>query len=309
MAGLELSGFRATVLGSRGMLARDLIESLVRSGCTAAGFDLPEVDITNEETIKASLLQSGHPPEVVINCAAYTAVDKAETDPEIAYAVNAGGPEKLAGICTPLKIPVIHISTDYVFDGHSPSPYREEDTPYPLSIYGKSKLDGEIAIRSNASEYLILRTAWLYGVHGQNFVKTILRLAREREELRIVSDQRGSPTWTQDLANAITLIISNIATDRVKIPWGTYHFCNTGETTWYDFARAIVEEAQLYETLKVRRILPISTGDYPLPAKRPANSALDCRRISTTFKLHQPPWRQSLAAMVKALLSGDKSAA
>lgn len=298
------------VLGSRGMLAGDLIESLHESGFPIQGFDLPEVDITSPGTIRNCLLQSGHPPGMVVNCAAYTAVDRAESDPETAFAVNAEGPGNLARICASLKVPLIHISTDYVFDGDSARPYREDDIPRPLGAYGKSKLDGENLVRANTSEFLIIRTAWLYGVQGQNFVKTILRLAREREELRIVSDQRGSPTWTRDLADALVKIIARVAANRENIPWGAYHFCSAGETTWYDFATAIVEEARAFEPLKVRNILPIPTSDYPLPAKRPAYSALDCRRISTTFKLHPPPWRPSLSAMMRSLYArGDQSTA
>ena len=243
-------------------------------------------------------------PALVINCAAYTAVDRAETEQDIAYAVNRDGPANIAKACDIIKAPLIHISTDYVFDGESDRPYREDDPPNPLSIYGRSKYEGEEAVRASLPHHLIVRTAWLYGALGENFVKTILKLARSREELKIVADQRGSPTWTRDLADALVQISKSLLENRGMIRWGTYHFCNAGQTTWHGFAEEIAAQAGSREPLLVKRISPIGTKDYPLPAKRPAWSVLDCAKIQEIFKIIPPNWKTSLSRMMQEFYSG-----
>jgi dTDP-4-dehydrorhamnose reductase len=196
---------------------------------------------------------------------------------------------------------MIHLSTDYVFDGTARHPYREDDTANPLSVYGQSKWEGEEAVRSLLGEHLIIRTAWLFGVHGQNFVKTILRLARERDEVRVVADQYGSPTWTADLADALVEMTRLILISPHDIPWGTYHFCGAGQTTWHAFAQAILDEGGARETLRASRIIPISTADYPTVAARPSWSVLDCGKLLATFGIAPLPWRDGLAKLMEAL--------
>ncbi len=282
------------------MLGSEVVEGLV-----AAGFDVdtpnrPAVDITDSASLGPVFSKSA-PPRLVINCAAYTAVDKAESETEEAFAVNRDGPANLAHECRRAGVPLIHISTDYVFDGKARQPYRETDPASPIGAYGKSKWEGEEAVRSRLSEHVIVRTAWLYGARGNNFVKTILRLAREREELSIVDDQFGCPTWTRDLAGSIVRIAGRILAEREGISWGTYHFCGRGVTNWYGFARAIVEKARQWEHLKVIELKPIPTTSYPTPAERPAWSVLDCTKIEKEFGISILPWEESLACMLEEL--------
>ena len=189
---------------------------------------------------------------------------------------------------------LIHVSTDYVFDGSASRPYGEEDRIAPLEMYGQSKWEGEEAVRSCHREHVIVRTAWLYGHHAQNFVKTMLRLAREREVLRVVDGQRGCPTWSRNLAKARATMCQRIMQGGNLEPWGTYHFCGAGQTTWYGFAQAIFEEALAFEPLKVREVVPIPTAVYPTLAQRPAYSALDCAKIQSVFGIMSRPWRESL---------------
>ncbi len=285
------------VLGSLGMLGRDLVERIRQDGMRATGLDMPGIDIT--KAVETEDLIGSIAPDVVINCAAYTAVDKAEIEIEAAYAVNRDGAANIARACNRLRIPLIHISTDYVFDGSAKRAYREDDAANPISIYGRSKWEGEEAIRSALNEHLIVRTSWLFGSHGNNFVKTILRLAREREELRIVADQHGCPTWTGDLSKALAQISKQILEDEISARWGTYHFCGEGETTWYGFTQAIIEEERQREKLKAARIVPISTTEYPLPAKRPQRSALDCAKIKSAFGIAPAPWRKGLVKVLQ----------
>jgi dTDP-4-dehydrorhamnose reductase len=287
------------VIGSLGMLARDLLVRLESEGFTTLGWDLPEVDITNAEQLSAQLATSA--PRMIINCAAYTAVDRAEQEPDLAFAVNRDGPAHLAAACRQLTMPLLHLSTDYVFDGNATRPYREDDPANPLGIYGHSKWQGEEAVRSRLSQHLIVRTAWLYGVHGHNFVKTILRLAREREELQVVADQFGCPTWTGDLAEALIKMAKQVLAGLENHLWGTYHFCGAGQTTWHGFAQAIVEECRKRENLKVSRIIPIATSDYPTAAQRPQWSVLDCGKIEAAFRITPPPWQEGLAETAKEM--------
>lgn len=287
------------VLGHRGMLGRDLLARLQSSGRPAIGLDVEEIDITQAQDVR-SIIEDHH-PALVINCAAYTAVDRAESEPDLAFAVNRDGPGNLADVCHDPGIPLIHISTDYVFDGKADRPYRETDAVNPINVYGRSKWEGEQVVRTRLARHLIVRTAWLYGVHGQNFVKTILKLARDREELRVVADQYGGPTWTGDMSDALVAMTSQVLTDSGSIQWGTYHYCNAGATTWYDLARLIVEEARQNELLKVNRVVPISSAEYPLPTPRPAYSVLDCTKIKRVFGITPRPWAIALADMLKAL--------
>ncbi|MGB3760759.1 MAG: dTDP-4-dehydrorhamnose reductase [Rivularia sp. (in: cyanobacteria)] len=254
----------------------------------------PVVELAQPETIKDLIKQ--HQPEIIVNAAAYTSVDKAESEPELANTVNAIASKVLAQEAEKLRALLIHISTDYVFDGKSSSPYQEHDLTNPLSVYGKTKLAAEQAIRSNCSNHIILRTAWVYGTGGKsNFVKTMLRLGAEKTELKIVADQIGSPTRAKEIAQTIALLIAQNPCET-----GTYHYTNSGVASWYDFAVAIFEEARLLDfPLKIERVIPITTSEYPTAATRPKYSVLNCAKISSRLEFYPPHWRQSLREMLQ----------
>ncbi len=290
---------KIVVIGSKGMLAQDLIPRLRNADIEVIGLDLPELDITRSEDISHRInIES---PFCVINCAAYTAVDKAESEPDIAFAVNRDGSANLALACNKLNIPLLHISTDFVFNGNSKQPYSEDNIAEPLSIYGLSKWEGEQAIRASHSKHIIIRTAWLFSTHGKNFMKTMLRLAHEREEISVVNDQFGCPTWTGDLADALLTIVLKLKDKDNFNHWGTYHFCGSGHTTWYGFTCAIVDEAQKYDSLKVRSIRPINTGHYPTQAQRPVWSVLNTEKITSIFGIYPLPWKKALSEVIKML--------
>ncbi len=283
------------VIGHRGMLGCDFLARLQADDRRPIGLDVQEIDITRATQVEAAL--GDYHPALVVNCAAYTAVDKAESEPDAAYAVNRRGPENLAVACSRHRLPLIHISTDYVFDGKATQPYKEDDPAHPINVYGHSKWEGEEAIRANLPEHLIVRTAWLYGIHGNSFVRTIRRLANEREELRIVADQYGSPTWTGDLSDALARISADLLTGAIHGAWGTYHFTNSGQTSWYDFARLIVEHARRTGEVKVQRVVPIASTEYPVATPRPAYSVLDCSRITRKFGIVPRSWETAFAEM------------
>ncbi len=265
--------------------------------------DRAALDITDAPAVHAVLEETR--PAVVINAAAYTAVDRAEQEPALAFAVNREGPRHLAAACRRLEIPLLHLSTDYVFDGAHSEPYREEDPVAPLGVYGRSKWEGEEAVRQTQAAHLILRVSWVFGEHGHNFVKTILRLASERDELRVVMDQQGRPTYAGDIARVLLVLAERIGAGKEEAWAGTYHYCGTPATTWHGFAQAIIELASAYEPLRVRTLIPITTAEYPTPARRPANSVLACDRFEARFGMMAHPWREGLAATVQALL-GDR---
>ncbi|WP_418791090.1 dTDP-4-dehydrorhamnose reductase [Phosphitispora sp. TUW77] len=249
------------ITGSNGMLGHAVTAILAKQH-KLTGLDLPELDITNLAAVESAMTSCR--PDLIINAAAYTDVDGCETNENQAFAVNATGPRNLAVVANKLNIPLVHISTDYVFDGTSIIPYKESDTPNPQSIYGKSKLAGEQHVRDLCSKHYIIRTSWLYGEHGENFVSTMLRLAQERDELGIVNDQTGSPTYTADLAQAIAGLITQPA-------YGTYHITNSGTCTWYEFTLEIFKQAGIRGV----RVNPITTEEINRPAPRPGNSVLD----------------------------------
>jgi len=239
-------------------------------------------------------------PHIIVNPAAHTAVDKAESEPDLAMAINGTAPCVFAEEAKKLDALLIHYSTDYVFDGTKASPYIESDSPNPQSVYGKTKLAGEQAIIASGCKHIILRTSWVYGVHGGNFVKTILRLAKERNELRIVADQYGAPTWARLLAESTAQIIGKYSEDKS----GIYHLTPTGRTNWHQFAEEIVRLARQYDDAlkdKPLTIHPIATHEYPVPAKRPANSSLSTDKIHKTFGLELPSWEDDLAECVRQL--------
>jgi dTDP-4-dehydrorhamnose reductase len=274
------------------MLAQELLPCLQQAGFSVVGRGRPELDITQKASINAVFEEVR--PDICINTAAYTAVDKAESDAAGAFAVNRDGVASLAEACRAVAIPCIHLSTDYVFPGTASRPYLEEDPTAPLGVYGRSKWEGEEAVRAMHREHLIVRTAWLYGHHGSNFVKTMLRLARERQVLQVVHDQHGCPTWTRELARALTVMCQHLAQAQDGHLWGTYHFCGAGQTTWYDFARAIFAEVSPSDVLSIQRVDPIPTTAYPTPAQRPTYSVLDCSKIQRVFGITPRPWRDSL---------------
>lgn len=292
------------VIGSSGMLGADLVEALGEAGLKTVALARPELDITRAESVR-SALDRVDSPGLVINCAAYTAVDQAESEPEAAFAANRDGPAHLADACGKLGVPLLHISTDYVFDGTSRRPYKEEDPVNPINVYGLSKLQGEEAVRSGLFEHIIVRTSWLYGQRGRNFVKTILKLAGEREELRVVCDQHGCPTWSLDLARCLVRISRLVLSAPESVPWGTYHFCGKGATTWYEFAAAILTEAKRSRPENLARLTPVSTSAYPTPAARPVYSVLDCVKIAEAFEIFPPEWEKSLAGMLEKLRGGS----
>jgi dTDP-4-dehydrorhamnose reductase len=237
--------------------------------------------------------------DVVINAAAYTAVDRAESEASLAQAVNEIAVGRLAEACANRGVPLIHVSTDYVYDGTKPAPYVESDATNPLNVYGRTKLAGENLIRDCLEAHVILRTSWVYSAHGANFVKTMLRLGAERDDLRIVDDQKGAPTSAADLAQAVMTIAPFLAAPGDKSRFGTFHFANQGETSWRQFAEEIFRQAS-WAGIRAR-VSPIAAADYPTPARRPANSRLDTTKIRKIFAITPPPWQESLAPVLADL--------
>lgn len=273
--------------GCAGQLGRELKRSLACLGNVVA-CDRHQLDLAQADALREAVRTIA--PTVIVNAAAYTAVDRAEAEPAVADTINAVAPGILAGEAKRLGALLIHYSTDYVFDGSKATAYTEDDNPAPLSAYGRSKLRGEQAIAASGARHLIFRTSWVYGLHGANFMKTMLRMAKERSELRVVADQIGAPTWTRHLADVTALVIA-----RRDIPGGLYHLTAAGETSWHGYAEAIFAAARaaglLDKSPVVRRI---TSADYPLPAARPANSRLDCSRFRRDFGLALPDWRIGL---------------
>lgn len=288
------------VIGSGGMLGCEVVEKLKSAGFKVVPLDIQEIDITKQESTR-SVLDRIEAPRLLINCAAYTAVDKAESEQDAAFAANRDGPANLADECDRLGIPLFHISTDYIFNGRADRPYKEEDAADPINIYGISKWQGEEAVRSLVSEHIIVRTSWLFGERGQNFVKTMLRLGAEREELGVVADQYGCPTWSSDLAACLVRIAQRVLLKTEDVPWGTYHFCGAGITTWYDFASAILDGAGQRSSCGTARVKPLPTSSYPTAAARPMYSALDCGKIKACFGIAPPAWQKSLGCLLDEL--------
>jgi dTDP-4-dehydrorhamnose reductase len=283
------------VIGANGQLGWEVCGRGEKKSFDIVPLDLPDFDVTEPSEVKKAVGQAG--ASLIINASAYTAVDTAESEPEVAFAVNRDGPAYLATSCDEIGIPLIHISTDYVFDGSKSDPYLETEPVSPLGIYGKSKAAGETEIRNTLKEHIIIRTAWLYGLHGNNFVKTMLRLGKEKEILSVVADQYGCPTYAADLADAILAIATKIS-ERRNVTWGTYHYCGKGVTSWHGFAQEIFDLANHYDRFQVKEVMPITTSDYPTPAQRPVNSGMDCSLLTKNFGISLRPWQESLADMV-----------
>jgi dTDP-4-dehydrorhamnose reductase len=261
------------------------------------------VDITNARSMQQAMEQ--HRPDIVVNAAAYTAVDRAESEPETAFAINRDGVAVLAELCAERKVTLIHVSTDYVFDGSKSSAYVEDDPIAPLGVYGASKAAGERALREKLEQHLILRTSWVYSQFGGNFVKTMLRLAETKDEVRIVADQQGCPTAAEDLAEAITSIVRSLRSGGRPI-FGTFHLAGRGETTWCGFATEIFA-LRAAQGRRTPRVTAVGTTDYPTAAKRPANSRLDCGKIEKAYGVMLPPWQKSLTAILEALATRERA--
>ncbi len=287
--------------GAQGQLGWELQRRALAAGLTVDASDREDLDITDAGSVRARL--AAVRPALVVNAAAYTAVDKAESDREAAFAVNRDGPANLARACAEHGIPLIHVSTDYVFDGSRPGAYGEDDPVAPLGVYGSSKFAGEEAVRAACPQHVILRTAWVYGVHGHNFVKTMLRLGRERDSLRVVDDQHGCPTFAGDLADAVLEIAARLRTGDVPAEgWGTFHCTGSGHTSWCGFAREIFGQVASRGD-RVPEVQGIASSDYPTPARRPANSVLDCSRLAHVYGIRLRDWRPALAEMLDATLA------
>lgn len=270
------------------------------AGFDCVGLSRQELDLTNVDMIRRVIREIK--PDIIINPAAYTAVDRAESEPELAYAINAIAPGVIAEEAGKLGSALVHFSTDYVYDGGKSTPYEEDDQVNPISIYGKSKLAGEDAIRAVGVPHLILRTSWVYGAYGKNFLKTIIRLASEREELGIVADQFGAPTAGISIAEGLEKLLLKWVPE-YEHQTGVYHFTNTGSTTWHGFACEIVKQYSAIQRLKVdeKNIKPLTTADYPTPAARPANSCLNHEKLKSTFGLVLPTWQEGLKSVIKQI--------
>ena len=283
------------VVGKSGQLARSLVDAAARRDIPLVALGRPDLDLRNPGTIDR--LVGVTEPHAIVNAAAYTAVDKAETDAASAFAINRDGAALLAQAAATLGLPFVHISTDYVFDGRRISSYREDDPAAPLSVYGQSKLESEIVVQQACSWAHVLRTSWVYSAYGQNFVTTMLKLAQDRPMVQVVDDQHGAPTAAADIADAILRILTR---PQPRSDGGLYHLAASGETSWYGFADAIFTSwaRRGWRIPKLRRI---TTADYPHIAKRPANSRLDCSKIADALGIRLPDWRSSLETCLDAL--------
>ena len=279
------------LIGKNGQVGWELCRTLAPLAEVVA-VDYPEINFT--DTVALRRLVAGARPDVVVNAAAYTAVDKAETEKELCHQINATGPGVLAEEARKIGALVVHYSTDYIFDGTKPTPYVETDAPNPLGAYGESKLAGDQAVRASGADHLIFRLCWVYGARGQNFMLTMQRLAREREKLRVVRDQFGCPTWSRMIAESTALALRQViaSTDRSAYN-GAYHLAASGLTSWHGFASRIIELMPDADR-KCREVEEITTTEYPTPAKRPACSVLNCGKLEKTFGLRLPDWETSL---------------
>jgi len=289
------------LFGANGQLGRDFVRAAKARNVPLAALARAEADMSSEGAVRDAMAR--HRPNLVVNAGAYTKVDLAEKEPEAARLDNETGPRILAQACAAASIPLVHVSTDYVFDGTKPGAYVETDPIAPLGVYGATKCAGEAAVREALRDHLILRTAWVYGEFGNNFLKTMLRLAATRDELRVVADQRGCPTSSADLAQAILRIAPRLmAKDSI---WGTYHYTGEGVTTWHGFATRIVA-AQAPLTGRAPRVTAITTADYPTPARRPANSELDCSLFARTFGFAGRPWTEETDTITRAVIGTEQ---
>ncbi len=295
---------RLLVIGRHGQLASCLAErAAARPDTELTMLGRPEIDLERLETLEAAIGDAA--PDLIVNAAAYTAVDQAEDEPERAHKVNAEAPGLIAAAARAAGAPLIHVSTDYVFDGNSAQPYREDASTNPQSVYGRTKLAGEEAVRQAMGDYLIVRTAWVYSPFGKNFVRTMMTLAQTRDRLSVVADQRGNPSSAHDLADGLLAAAAALAAGRGGT--GTYHLAGTGAASWFEFAAAIQEECAR-AGLPSAHVQPIATADWPTRAARPANSVLDCSKFASDFGYRMPEWRRSLPLVVSQIAETARAA-
>ncbi|WP_095198622.1 dTDP-4-dehydrorhamnose reductase [Mesorhizobium carmichaelinearum] len=291
---------RLVVTGRDGQVAASLLEAgQAHAGVEVVAIGRPELDLARPETVIDAIVVAK--PDIVVSAAAYTAVDQAEDEPDLAFAVNATGAGKVAEAAARLGVPIIHLSTDYVFDGSASRPYIETDATAPLGVYGASKLAGEQAVAAAGPRHLILRTAWVYSPFGRNFVKTMLRLAADRDEISVVADQWGNPTSALDIADAILHAAAMLHGDKDFDAFGVYHLAGTGETNWSGFARHILDTSQASGG-PWADVRDIATKDYPTKARRPANSRLSSAKFAAVFGWGAPEWRESTKRVVRRIL-------
>ncbi|MCP2136101.1 dTDP-4-dehydrorhamnose reductase [Rhizobium sp. SLBN-94] len=293
---------RLAVTGKNGQVVSAL-QALASADLEIVALGRPELDLAQPETVLQALRDAK--PDVVVSAAAYTAVDKAESEPELAFAVNRDGARAVAQAANELGVPIIHLSTDYVFDGTKATAYVETDAIGPMSVYGLSKLEGENTVAENTPNHAILRTAWVYSEYGNNFVKTMLRLGESRDEINVVADQFGCPTSANDIASAIVEIARQLSADSSPRLRGVFHLSGTGETNWANFAKQIFAFSA-ENGGKPMIVHDIVTAQYPTPAKRPANSRLDCSKLEEVFGIRLPAWQTSTRAVVTALAQSKK---
>jgi len=288
---------KVLITGANGQVGRELTAIAHQLEIDHVSYNRAQLDITDAIAIQAMIDEQK--PDVVINAAAYTAVDAAENDSDAAFSVNRDGVENLALSCRSSDIPLLHISTDFVFDGKKSGAYKEDDKTNPLSVYGVSKLAGEEVLRATCDKHIILRTSWVYSVHGDNFVKTMLRLMRERDQLQVVDDQWGCPTSAQSIAVTLLAIASTVVEKGVEA-WGVYHFCSSGRTSWYAFAKEILRLASEKECLDIS-MTPISSEQWKSTAIRPKNSELSTKKLERTFGIEIELWQDQLSSVISSL--------
>lgn len=284
---------KVLVTGVKGQLGYDVVNELEKRGMEAVGVDIQEMDITNAESVNQVIGEAA--PDAVIHCAAYTAVDAAEDNVEVCRKVNADGTQNIANMCKKMDIPMIYISTDYVFDGEGERPWQPEDERHPLNVYGQTKYEGELAVQNTLDKYYIVRIAWVFGVNGKNFIKTMLNLGQTRDHLTVVNDQFGSPTYTYDLAR---LLVDMIQTDK----YGIYHATNEGICTWYEFACEIFKQAGMNV-----QVDPVTADQYPAKAKRPSNSRMSKDKLTENGFEKLPTWQDALNRYLVALKENEKN--
>lgn len=278
---------KVLVTGVKGQLGNDVVNELVKRGIEAVGVDIQEMDITDADCVRKVISEAA--PDAVIHCAAYTAVDAAEENEELCRRVNADGTRNIAGLCKKLDIPMVYISTDYVFDGQGTRPWEPDDDRHPLNVYGQTKYEGELAVQKTLDKYFIVRIAWVFGLNGKNFVRTMLNLSQNHDTITVVNDQFGSPTYTYDLAR---LLVDMVQTDK----YGVYHATNEGICTWYEFACEIFRQAGV----KVN-VVPVPAAEYPAKATRPSNSRMSKEKLTESGFEKLPPWQDALSRYLQEI--------
>jgi len=286
------------IMGAGGQVGHQL--AIATTPCEVIALTRSQLDITQQATVLDTV--KSHQPDIIINAAAYTAVDKAEQESDLAFAINRDGVKYLALAAKEARIPLLHVSTDFVFDGEKEDAYTEDDPTAPLGVYSQSKADGEAVLREILPEHINLRTSWVFSSHGSNFVRTMLRLGSERDELNIVDDQWGCPTSARSIAQ-ILLLIAHRHLEGESIAWGTYHYANHPKINWYRYAQTIFEMVSGINATPSPKLNPIPTSAYPTPVRRPLNSVLDCRKIEAAFGIVRPDWHDELREILVSMVN------